>query len=105
MYGTVNIIGQCQSRTSHYVRSTGIVLSLPVSSLRPVSRHPNPDPPEPDDTRCYVDVLRGGGHPITFTASFDAAGTRAPQAVFVDDATRVVMPPDPEMIEVSEAIW
>ena len=27
------------------------------------------------------------------------------QAIFVDDATRTVMPPDPEMIQVGDAIW
>jgi hypothetical protein len=27
------------------------------------------------------------------------------QAIFVDDATRAVMPPDPEMIQVDDAIW
>jgi len=27
------------------------------------------------------------------------------QAIFVDDATRAVMPPDPEMIQVGDAIW
>jgi hypothetical protein len=27
------------------------------------------------------------------------------QATFVDDATRAVMPPDPEMIQVGDAIW
>ena len=27
------------------------------------------------------------------------------QAIFVDDATRAVMPPDPEMIQVGGAIW
>src|SRR5208282_5404133 len=27
------------------------------------------------------------------------------QAIFVDDATRAVMPPDPEMIQVGDAVW
>ena len=27
------------------------------------------------------------------------------QAIFVDDATRAVMPPDPEMIQVGDVIW
>jgi hypothetical protein len=27
------------------------------------------------------------------------------QAIFVDDATYTVMPPDPEMIQVGDAIW
>jgi len=27
------------------------------------------------------------------------------QAIFVDDATRAVMPPDPEMIQVGDAFW
>jgi hypothetical protein len=27
------------------------------------------------------------------------------QAIFVDDATGAVMPPDPEMIQVGDAIW
>jgi hypothetical protein len=27
------------------------------------------------------------------------------QAIFLDDATRTVMPPDPEMIQVGDDIW
>jgi hypothetical protein len=27
------------------------------------------------------------------------------QAIFVDDATRAVVPPDPEVIQVGDAIW
>jgi hypothetical protein len=27
------------------------------------------------------------------------------EAIFVDDATRAVMPPDPEMIQVGDVIW
>jgi hypothetical protein len=27
------------------------------------------------------------------------------QAIFVDDATHAVMPPDPEVIQVGDAIW
>ena len=27
------------------------------------------------------------------------------QAIFVDDPTRAVMPPDPEIIQVGDAIW
>jgi hypothetical protein len=27
------------------------------------------------------------------------------QAIFVDDSTCAVMPPDPEMIQVGDAIW
>lgn len=33
------------------------------------------------------------------------AETLCHQAIFVDDATRVVAPPDPEVIEVGDGIW
>jgi hypothetical protein len=54
--------------------------------------------------------VRHEGRPSLTTPSelarrFVGAENLCHQAIFVDDAIRAVMPPDPEMIQVCDAIW
>ena len=43
--------------------------------------------------------------PVKVIARVVGADNLCHQAIFVDYATRAVVPPDPEMIQVGDAIW